>query len=323
MQDLEKRPVRKALIGLAAAVSCLSATAGALAAPAPALPNATLASTREFAFESAINHEAYRVQVFIPRAAPQPQGFPVLYVLDGNALFGSFANAVRNRSQVGELVPAVVVGISSGDGPRGADRTLDFTTVDMTAQEKALIRELGPDAPFGGAEAFRNVILGEIAPRVAQIVPVDPHRRILFGWSLGGLFVVHTMLAHPDDFATYLALSPSIWRGNGATEREIPGFEGALAASHARVRLFVGAGGHEQDPASRPVGNVTQDEWARELTYAHTVDRVRALGERLAPTLGAHRGDLEIRVFDQDTHNSVPWTALNPMLDFALTNPER
>jgi enterochelin esterase-like enzyme len=110
---------------------------------------ATLGSTQQFDFHSAINGEDYRVQIFIPRKAPPAGGYPVLYVLDGDALFGTFAEAVRNRSQAGEIDAAIVVGISGGPGEHTADRTFDFTPSDLSAKERTLVKEFGPDSKFG------------------------------------------------------------------------------------------------------------------------------------------------------------------------------
>jgi len=94
------------------------ATVAAAAPTAPMLSEATLSHSSEFRFISAINGEEYRVEVMIPRRKPPAAGYPVLYVLDGDALFGTFAEAMRNRSGAGEVESAIVVGVASSDEPK-------------------------------------------------------------------------------------------------------------------------------------------------------------------------------------------------------------
>lgn len=287
--------------------------------PGSTLTLATIDSAVQFDFRSALNGESYRIQVFVPYGAPPAGGYPVLYVLDGNALFGTVANAVRNRSQAGEISPAVVVGIASGSGSDAADRTLDFTSSDMTDHEKLVIKDIGPNAPYGGSDRFLRVIEEEVGPHVQRITPVDRARSIIFGWSLGGLFVVHTMLTHPHAFSAYAALSPSLWRGNRAVFRELPSFKRELSSGSVPPRLFLGVSSLEGDPRSKPISGWTQEDWANEIRYVRMKSNVVDLAARLRHVLEPQ--SMALRVFAGETHNSVPWTAINPVLDFTLQPP--
>lgn len=49
------------------------------------------------------------------------------------------------------------------------------------------------------------------------------------------------------------------------------------------------------------------------------VTNVRELADALKPSFDRQRGSMVARVFEDDTHNSVPWSALNLILDFALS----
>ena len=275
----------------------------------------TIDDTYQIDFTSQINGESYRIQIYKPHIAGLRGGLPVVYVLDGNALFGTFANAVRNRGQAGEIAPAVVVGVASGDGPHRAERTLDFTTYDLTAREKRIIKDIEPGAPFGGSERFLKVLQEEIAPRVAQVAAVDASKSTLVGWSLGGLFVTHTMLVHPEAFSTYVALSPSLWRSGGAVFGEIGPFQRKLAAGQLAPSLFVGVSSGEGDPNSAPARGWSKRDWAEEIRYAAMESNAVRLAAVLRPTMNTR---LRSEVFQGETHNSVPWTAVNPILNFAL-----
>lgn len=303
----------------AAAALALTPLAGNAQTPTAASAGpATLEATRQFDVSSAINGENYRVQVSIPDAPPPPRGFPVLYVLDGNRLFGSFAGAARNRGQAGEIENAVVVGIASGEGPHGANRTLDFTTYDMTVREKVVIKDQEKNAPFGGSERFLRAIQEEIKPRVARLAPVDEGRSMLFGWSLGGLFVVHTMLSHPGTFSTYLALSPALWRSGRAVFREVPGFKRSVAAASVKPRLYLGVSELEGDPNTRPFPDWTAEDWANEINYCRMVGNMVDMADVLRGFMQSRHLAFATRIFPGETHNSVPWSALNPVLTFAL-----
>ncbi|MGC1548291.1 MAG: alpha/beta hydrolase-fold protein [Rhodanobacter sp.] len=280
---------------------------------------ATIESSRTFDFISKYNGEEYRVNVYLPRKKTPTNGYPALFVLDGNALFGTFAEAMRNRSMAGEIESAVIVGIASGEGDHGADRTLDFTSTDMSTYEKSVIVDLGPDPPYGGSEKFYRVVEEEIKPRVAAMVKLDQSRSVLFGWSLGGLFVVHTMFEHPASFKSYIAISPSLWRNNKVVFKEIPGFEYQLSHGQITPRLFVGVGSLEEKALpGLMVGQVRHDQLAAELRYCQMVSNTKEFAHDVGPYFSQHNLAYAFKVFDGDTHNSVPWSAINPVLDFAF-----
>jgi predicted alpha/beta superfamily hydrolase len=286
------------------------------------MTEATVRSTRQFSFRSAVNGERYDVKVGIPRSAPPSGGFPALLLLDGDAVFGSFAEAVRNRSTAGEIARAVVIGISGSEGEDGADRTLDFTSNDLSEGEKPLIKDLGPNPKFGGAEKFLQVIRKEIIPKVAAMATMNPRRTAIFGWSLGGLFVVHTMFTHPDAFKTYLALSPSLWRDDRAVFQEVRPFERAVSDARLKPSLFLGVGSREEEAVPGMLaGQMTHDELLAELRYGRMVGSVEELSRILEPFFNSSGLSVEVKIFAGETHNSVPWTAINPILDFALAQP--
>ncbi len=280
---------------------------------------ATINSTRSFDFVSKINGESYEVMVYVPEGKAPPAGYPTLYLLDGENVFGTFVNAVSNEGFVHEIEPAVVVGIASGPGKQSADRTFDFTPLDLTDDEKKIVVDLGSKPQFGGYENFLRIIQDEIKPRIMHLATVDRHRDILFGWSLGGQFVVHTMLAHPETFSTYAALSPSLWRSNKFVFTEIPGFEKKITASGQRVSLWLGVGSleHEVSPGFSLLP-MDQEKLAREMAYAKMVGNMLDFTSEVRPFFAKHDLSFSSRVFDGETHNTVPWAAVNPILRFAL-----
>lgn len=295
----------------------------ALAAPfadtAAPTAQATIDDTRSFDFVSTFNHESYRIKILIPRGTPPAGGYPALYVLDGNVLFSTFAAAVRNESQAKERTAAVVVGIESGPGDNAADRTLDFSPTDLSAYEKTVVVDLGDHPTFGGYEKFIQTIQEEIKPKVRQIVAIDPKHETLFGWSLGGQVVVHTMLVHPEYFTGYAALSPSLWRNDRVVLKDIPAFEKALSASGRKVSLFVGVGSlEEQLSPGMKQWDIDVTKLAAEMKYARMVGNVRDFSAQMQPYFAKRGMAFESQIFEGETHNTVPWAAVNPVVSFML-----
>lgn len=312
--------MRTMITAAALAVAVFASPAVVSAADGPAPVPASVLMSRQIDFTSAVNGQRYRIQIAQPFAPPPPGGFPVIYVLDGDAYFGSFAAAARLRSALGaEIAPAVVVGIGyDGDNLPGLfrNRSRDLTPAPadpvQIAQDKAMS---GGEMAYAGADDFLRVIETEIKPRVAATLPVNTRREILFGHSLGGLFALHVLFKQPDAFDTYLALSPSIWWGGRAllAEEKAP----AARTGEGTPRVFIGVGGLEQSLPRRLPPSMSVDQAKAVIARTTMVDSAVQLATRLqaSPTGGRN---IRQQVFEGQSHNSVPWAAINPMLDFAL-----
>lgn len=248
------------LLGTLLLTSALSTMAEP--APSPSGPDGTASAvlplTRQFDFKSAINGRTYRIQVAIPFMPAPQNGFAVLYMLDGDAYFGTYSFAARMRGMYGELQPAVVVGIGYPEAENDVKvvllrRQYDLTPTQIDPKEAAQAGLSTDPAALGGADAFLQVIEREIKPRVAALLTVDSSRDILFGHSLGGLFALHTLFAHPESFRTYLVLSPSIWFGDRVVLRNEAAFAAAVKSGKTSPRVFVAVGGEEETAPAGPL----------------------------------------------------------------------
>lgn len=148
----------------------------------------------------------YEVTVATPKAAPPEQGYPVLYMLDGNAALAALTEQRLSRLQ-GADWPVIVTLAYQADArvARGYDYTPQPTGNTSASQEQR----------FGGAEQFWLFIEQVIKPKVAEHVTIDSTRQSLWGHSFGGLFVLHTLFNHPASFQTYIAADPSLWWQQG------------------------------------------------------------------------------------------------------------
>jgi len=187
-----KRTVR-ALLALAA-VACGICFAQARAAPAQ---NVTPPSVEWRDVKSRTGGD-YRVFVWVPQEPPPASGYPVIYVLDGNA-WGPLAAEINwiDASEGNEhrVQPAVVVGIGyPTNQPFDLHRRVrDLTT--PTDKNRAVIVDGN-----GGYAEFISFINGVVKPDIERRYPIDRTRQTLLGHSLGGLFVLRTLLTDPASF---------------------------------------------------------------------------------------------------------------------------
>lgn len=263
----------------------------------------------------------FRIFVARPLLPPPPAGYPVIYMLDGNAAFGTMTEAVRLQSarpQATGVEPAVVVGIGyPTDLPLDLERrTFDYTPeVDRTALSPR--PDGSPWPPTGGAAAFLDFIEDELKPMISAELPVDPHRQALFGHSFGGLFTLYALFKKPHAFRAYIAGSPSIWFGDRAilaAERDLPAL---LRDGAADLRVMIAVGALEQTLSP---GEQQAPAGARRAAWIEKnrmVDNARELAERLEGL--APRG---VRVayeeFPGENHVSVIPALISRALRFAL-----
>ena len=119
----------------------------------------------------------FHVFVSRPLLPPPVDGYPVVYMLDANAAFGTMTEAVRMQSARPEatgVVPAVVVGIGY---PTDLPLDLARRTFDYTPEVERAALSARPDGtewpPTGGAGAFLDFIEDELKPTIAAVALSD------------------------------------------------------------------------------------------------------------------------------------------------------
>lgn len=173
------------------ALMVLLATLGLFATPANAVDDpgwrpVELPQASQRDIQSERTGKVYRIFVSEPRHEPPPGGYPVLYVLDGNALFPSLAiqaQALENRPGPTLRNSMLVVGI----GYPG-NELYDFEARSDDYTPKAEDRQRLPNresAPSGGADDFLAFIEDELKPMIALRYSVNSQRQTLFGHSYG------------------------------------------------------------------------------------------------------------------------------------------
>ena len=172
----------------------------------------------------------FHVYVMLPDTYEDSAGidYPTIYLLDGGGLYPMMTAYYRYLNFGEEIPDAIIVGISYGGDTfeEGNFRSTDYTAA-------ASDRDY-----WGGAEKFQSFIRDELFPIVEQGYRSDASRRIVFGQSIGGQFVLYTALTEPNLFWGHIASNPAL-------HRNLPYFlerHDEPADSRETSRLFVADG---------------------------------------------------------------------------------
>lgn len=261
----------------------------------------TIPSTEQWRMMSTYDeNKEYRIFVYLPTGTPPVDGYPILYLLDANALFGSMVEAVRLQTRKPHgYDPIVVVGIGyETNEPFDLEgRFLDYTI--PASVEELPLRKNGMEWPkVGGADLFIHFIENELKPKIEARYPINKSKQALFGHSLGGFFTIYTLFNKTDAFQTYIAGSPSIWWKN----QYLTSLENTFCQTFKENKyqeeksLFIGVGGKEKQ---------SMIEDARDM-----YDRL------LAQNMNPFR--LDFRKFDEEGHVTVLHPFISRALEFFL-----
>nr|WP_245879412.1 alpha/beta hydrolase-fold protein [Xanthomonas pisi] len=200
--------------------------------------------------DSADGRRHYRVRIATPKAAPPVAGYPVVYLLDGNAaLMELDERLLDSLSTDGDAPVLVFIADDSALRIDAVGRSLDYTPARF-GDGRVETDPLNPQRRTGGAAAFAQLIATGIRPQVEARVAVNRQRQTLWGHSYGGLFVLQVLLTQPQLFQHYVAVDPSLWWGDGFLVRQAQRLvDDAHAASAStrpdkrRLTLMAGEGG--------------------------------------------------------------------------------
>jgi predicted alpha/beta superfamily hydrolase len=271
---------------------------------------ASLMASHRYTLHCPVIGETFRIDVALPEFPRRGRPLPVVYVMDGNTVFGIAAQAARFLQNAREIPQVLMVGVGYDldcTRPRaayGALRTRDLTpSLDQAFLERILAEQTAPfpveaDPPAGGADDFLDFLTNRLRPFIAGLYDTDPGDQSLVGSSLGGLFSLHALLTRPGAFQRHVANSPALWWH----DREVFAREAVVAQSGAELpaQLFMSVGG---------------------LEAGETWDGVRDCAE-FAASLKARRYPglvLTHHVFDGESHTSVIPAALSRGLRAVFT----
>lgn len=250
----------------------------------------------------------YRIQV-AAIGQPPANGYPVLYVLDGDGLFplaALLAQGMHMRAAEHQASAMLVVGIGYDNGGLLdlSARAEDFTPASASyAQTGDRLSQR-----FGGAEAFSRFLTGSLREAIAGEFPVNRQQQSLFGHSYGGLFALHQLLTAPRDFRNYLISSPSIWWNQRRVMQDFPGFAQRLAQGSNSIAVRITAGEYEQKLAPHLPANPAREAM---LQQRQMVDAAAEVANRLQTEAGAE-AVVAYQLYPGQTHGTV---AVHALLD--------
>jgi predicted alpha/beta superfamily hydrolase len=286
----------------------------------PHSTSASIANTSVHDVRSARNGQLYRIFIYRPDTAPPQQGWPVLYMTDGNAVIGTAVDVMRAQANypsgtnVGHGV-IVTIGYPQDAAYDPLRRSWDLGP--PPGQTYPPFFEKSPEVRTGGAEEFLGFIMEEVGPMVEASFPIDPNRRALFGHSFGGLFVLYSLFTRPSAFTNWIAASPSIYWENRAIDRFYEPFARNPCTTD-NAELYLSCGEYETDKLA-PFQLGAGDEAERLAQKKITLNDVHALDlmERLN-NLPARPIRVRFEIHPGENHMSLLPVAVNRAIQNAF-----
>ncbi|MDB5584937.1 MAG: putative esterase [Bradyrhizobium sp.] len=329
--EISRRAAMAAIAASAAApmTSMLSPGTAATAGTSPvslARSPVVRPDAEQWDMASKITGRTYRIFLAKPAGAgsPPPEGYPVIYLNDGDFEFHTAADALALQAVMGEVKPAYLVGIGYGRDwaylSRSRFADLTPSPPDPITLARFATSPMMRDAAFGQAELFHGFMMEELRPLIEATYPVNRRDTSLFGHSLGGLFALHVLFNHPSAYRTYLAASPSINWAGGAILKDEAGLVAQLKAGKVAPRLLLTVGELEEklsEHKAPPPGMTREQVEAILKTFAAVTNTV-GLADRLKAVSAPAGTTIEKVVFEGETHPSVVPAAISRGVRFAL-----
>lgn len=192
----------------------------------------------------------YEILVGLPdNYAESPDtDYPTIYLTDGAALY-PLLQAYYRYLNFGEEIPELIfvaISYSDGDWVNGSDRSHDYSAPSDERED------------YGGAGNFQSMLRDEIMPLVEDQYRSRSNRRIIFGQSMGGQFVMYTAHTEPDLFWGHIASNPALHRNLPfylPSNTEVP--------ASPTTKLFVGSASND-DPRFRVPATQWISEWTKQ-----------------------------------------------------------
>ncbi|NTG47854.1 alpha/beta hydrolase [Agrobacterium rhizogenes] len=265
-------------------------------------------------------NEPYRIFLYRPAKTPPPEGWPVLYLTDGNACFSTTVDALKVQASYPNgtnVCDGVVVAIGyPTDEPYDPLRR----SWDLSPPPGRVYPPFFPDTPdvrTGGGGEFLTFIEERLKPWVEEQVPIDRSRQTLFGHSFGGLFALYALFLKPTAFNRWVAASPAIFWEDVA----ILAAEKTFLAEHTAsldIELHLSAGQYEGEVLA-PFHKGTPEEQKRQerARETRTVGYAQEMALRLAAS-ATLPGKVTFEEYAGENHMSVLPVALNRAAQIAF-----
>lgn len=269
-----------------------------------------------------------RLLVWKPDHDAPKDGFPVIYSFDGETSITAFAEFAAQAGVLGaryKLSAPMIVAFAEMPGAHSNDqRMYDFTPFAETYElhERPNMLEW---PKLGGGDIYLDAVMTEFKPFIAAQYAIDADRETLFGHSLGGMMVLHTLATRPDAFDAYVAVSPSLWFNRPQRFDEIRDLIANPDFAPARpVPVMITVGADESDLTAWDKMRLPSDHQERRLKWKKInamVDNARALAALIARD-GSAKIDLDFSVLDRTNHHTAKPITMYRAIEMAMTPRE-
>ncbi len=238
--------------------------------------------------------ESRKIYIQLPSSynPDKNQKYPVAFILDGEIFLPTLSD-VHNYYSGGFMPEMVLVGISNEK-----NRIRDFTTSTITTKYGMPFNEEN-----GEAESFSKFIEKELIPYIENKYPVT-NFRTLIGHSYGGLFTIYNLIHHPNLFANYLAIDPSLdWDG----QKLLNEAHGLLATQKFENKsLFVSLSGQLNMQDSKvTIDNVMQDTTEFTMFARSNIAFSNVVRQNIKNGLS-----FEWKFYPRDLHGTIPFPSI-------------
>lgn len=247
----------------------------------------------------------YQISIWMPPGQPPEGGWPVVYVLDANAMVHTFVEAIQRS---GRRPEATGIGMVAVVGIAHKGEQLFATQQryrDYTFERSPMVDATGA----GGGGQFLNFIVEQLAPELAAEFGFNAKRHSLFGHSLAGYFVLNALALRPQEFCYYAAISPSIWWQPETLAARLHTLESSCVAH--LTGLFIAVGEWEGEPAPWLIGTAGLSTLMARRAERQMIMNAQQLATRLQPLLGKR---LHYRCFPEEDHASIVMIAIQRSL---------
>jgi len=235
-------------------------------------------------FDSADGKRHYKVWTAIPNKKPPASGYPVLYLLDGNAVMDRLSDELLQKLSLRDPPVLVAIGYQTDLPFDLTARAYDYTPPTQSSPQNLRGRA------GGGSAVFRALLERTIAPQAEKDLAIDPQKRALWGHSYGGLFVLESFLSS-DFFHTFYSAVPSLDRHNAAL---LNALEQVNEAQGSQKSLWFMEGDGDRNARDE---NATSDVLN---ALSQTVSRLRSRG--IPATYRLYPGLTHGAMFDASVH---------------------
>ncbi len=150
--------------------------------------------------------EQRELQILLPEnyRSDLKNTYPVIYLLDGDYNFHGVSGMLDLLANKGQLIPKVIL---VGLADQGTEKYRQYMTPNNSTSPVKNNK--------GAAKEFLAFLNDEVQPYINKNYRTAKHSTLV-GHSIGGLFVLNTLLEAPDSFNNYVAISPGVWVSDSA-----------------------------------------------------------------------------------------------------------